>query len=99
MDNKTIIVNLKGQLDTFLNEFADEFLVRVRARTPWVTGDLNKGFSTKVVDNTVELYNTMPYFDFVEYGTPRMTPRRMVTRTVLEAEDITNKVLRRIKKG
>lgn len=36
---------------------------------------------------TVEIYNDVPYTDFVEYGTSKMAPRAMVRRSMPAVED------------
>jgi hypothetical protein len=75
-------------LKKFREEFAKEFLARVKDRTPFVTGVLQEGWDKDITDSAVEIYNNVEYAPFVEYGTYKMAPVGMLRTTALEAQEI-----------
>ncbi len=81
-------IDLNTRLRKFKQEFGVEFLERVRQRTPVRTGALKNGWGFTLKLESIEVYNTQEYAAYVEYGTEKMEPRRMLTVTVLEAEQI-----------
>ena len=79
---------LKDQIGAFSQAFADEFLTRVKRRTPVITGRLRDSWQATVNKGTIEIFNDMDYAIFVEEGTHKMTPRGMLRATMIEAEQI-----------
>lgn len=96
--NEKVFLDLETRVRSFIDKWAGEFKERVEAKTPVVTGDLKKGYGITRKQTGFALWNTQSYFPFVEHGTAHMAPRRMVGRTLLEADDITRKVLKELKK-
>lgn len=91
-------MNLDTRLKRFKQEFGMEFTERVQQKTPVRSGHLQKmwGFTIKAKD--IEVWNAAPYASFVENGTPEMEPHRMLARTVLEKDEITELAIQRSKK-
>jgi hypothetical protein len=59
-------------------------LARVRSDTPVDTGRLKDGFEATGVfsSQSVQITNPVPYFRWVENGTRRMRPRRMLAKNI-----------------
>jgi hypothetical protein len=83
-------------LKDFPEEFAKEFVVRVKEKTPVRTGNLQRGWDYEVQPNDVYIFNPVDYASYVEYGTDRFEGRYMLERTLLEIDDITNVVCDRL---
>lgn len=97
MTNKEVFVRLEKQSQEFIEAFAEEFQARVEQKTPVKTGALQAGYSTQVTPVGFGLFNTQNYFEYVENGTARMAPRRMVARTMMEAPTIAKNALEKTK--
>jgi hypothetical protein len=80
-----IYADIEAKMTRFKQEFADEFLKRVKEKTPVVTGALQAGFSTDMTPTGFTLSNTQDYAEYVENGTPKFAPRAMIATTVLES--------------
>jgi len=85
-----VVAGLNTKLRKFKEEWGVECLERVRARTPVLTGALKSGWGFDMKATDIEIYNTMDYAAYVEYGTPKMAPRAMLGTTLLEADQITD---------
>lgn len=95
MSNAKVFEELNIALDGFAEEFADIFMGRVVRRTPVRTGALRNGWTSEVTDNSITVSNDVEYAAHVEYGTYKMEPRRMLTTTIMEAEDIAEQAARK----
>lgn len=93
-----VFFDLKTRLRKFPNEFGQEFLSRVRERTPVLTGKLQRDWGYQVKAGVVEVYNIADYASFVEWGTEKMAPRGMLRTTALEVDEISAIALERSKK-
>lgn len=83
------VIELKTLLRKFKSEFLMEFIARVRQKTPVITGKLQNGWGGNLKKTAVEIWNTMDYAEYVEYGTHKMAPRGMLRATLEEVEQIT----------
>lgn len=81
-------IDLNTRLRNFKKEWALEFLERVRARTPVLTGALKDGWGFNMKQQSIDIWNTQDYAGYVEYGTEKMAPRAMLRTTLLESEQI-----------
>lgn len=88
MSNASIFETLNKQLDGFSDAFTEEFLSRVKRRTPVASGRLQAGWQAESTDTEITIANEVPYAAHVEYGTKNMDPSRMLTTTIAEADDI-----------
>jgi hypothetical protein len=86
--NSTFI-KLEEKIDKFKEEFAKEFLSRVKSRTPVITGRLQRSWEIVEYKKSIEIQNSAPYSYYVEYGTPKMAPRGMMRTTIAEKDQIT----------
>jgi len=86
--NETTFAALDDRLERLGRAFGEEFLARVRQRTPVLTGTLQAGWTLTTTPQEVTILNEVDYGPYVEYGTPRMAPRAMMRTTALEADDI-----------
>lgn len=93
-----VFFDLKTRLRKFPNEFGQEFLARVRERTPVITGKLQRDWGYQTKAGVVEVYNIAEYAGYVEYGTEKMAPRGMLRTTALESDDIAAIALERSKR-
>ena len=93
-----VMAGLDTRLRKFKREWGVEFLERVKARTPVITGRLQRGWGFEEKAKDISIYNVVDYASFVEYGTDRMEPRAMMRTTLLEKDDITKVALERTKK-
>jgi len=96
--NKDKVKKLQQQVERAKVEFATEFLSRWGARTPYRTGTLLAGNDVKITDTNFEFINNVPYFTYVENGTPNMSPVGMLKTTMIESADIWRIAMRRAKK-
>lgn len=96
MTNKETADKICNEIDKFEIEFMNEFMERVKQRTPVYAGKeanvhsgaLKNGWSVVKNDNGWELDNTQNYAVYVERGTWKMAPRAMVQTTILEIPQI-----------
>ena len=72
---------------------ADEILARTKQRTPVQSGSLRDSWSISINTSNIVISSDLEYAGFVEYGTINMSPVRMMTRSVDEADDILKGVL------
>lgn len=79
---------LNTRLRKFKQFFGEEFMERVKQRTPVVTGALRNSWGFTMRQDDIEIWSTSPYSDFVENGTETMAPRGMLRTTLLEKDDI-----------
>jgi len=79
-------------------EIAKEFKARLDMRTPVDTGALRNANTVEVVDNSIVVSNAMPYFDYVEDGTPKIRPVGMLKTTEAELPAIVRVALQRASK-
>lgn len=80
--------DLEKKLARFDDEFAKEFVDRVKSRTPVITGYLKGSWASDVGKTEILIYNTAEYASYVEYGTERLAPRGMLATTITEKEQI-----------
>lgn len=88
-DIDKVFPQLQTKLRKFKEEWGMEFKRRVEERTPVKTGRLQGGWGFTQKRDDIEIYNTVEYASYVEYGTDTMAPRGMMRTTLLEADDIT----------
>lgn len=93
-----VFAGLDTRLRNFKKEFGMEFMDRVKAKTPVRTGTLQNswGFTEKKTD--IEIYNVAPYARYVEEGTEKMAPARMLALTMDESKQIAEVAAKRAKK-
>ena len=70
---KELFAKYDSQLAGFQEAFKDEFVARVKKKTPKVTGILRDGWEGTVKSNEIEIKNDVDYASFVEFGVPRHT--------------------------
>jgi hypothetical protein len=81
-------------LGNLTQAFADEFVKRVRDRSPVATGLLKSSWQMEAKPGVLELRNTalneegIPYATYVEFGTYKTAPALMISTTILEKKDI-----------
>lgn len=91
-------------------EYADEFIVRVKKRTPYppgfnpgsgkkVTGKLKRSWGAKGVNkNGGTIFNDADYAQYVDKGTEKMNGAHMVAKTINESDIITKLAWKRAKR-
>lgn len=96
----------------FAQTFADDFLTRVKQRTPNPplspnpgsaanspsTGKLRKGWKANVSKTQVTIYNDVEYAGYVEDGTEKMNGTHMLKTTAAETPQISQAAYRKVKK-
>jgi hypothetical protein len=82
----------------FKDEFMTEFLQRVKRRTPVITGNLQRSWEGEVTASELVVKNSADYAGWVESGTSRMEPRRMLALTVLESDAIAQIAAQKVRK-
>lgn len=90
-----VFEDIEKKIDAFKEEFAKEFVTRVKRRTPVKTGRLQGGWTAEVAEDIV-IRNDVPYMPYVEYGTRYMPPRGMLRQTNEEAEQIAQQAARKV---
>ena len=106
---KKIIRNLKRTDEDFAEEFADEFIVRVKRRTPNPptanplapspsTGKLRRAWTSEVKGNDILIENLTEYAGYVEDGTEKMNGMHMAKTTISETPQISKLALKRSKR-
>lgn len=91
-----VFVELEQELEAFKTAFAEEFLARVKQRTPVISGRLQGAWEIEVQQDAAEIKNPTEYASYVEYGTEKMAPRAMLRTTLVEAEQIAEIAARRV---
>lgn len=87
--NAQVFAEIQTQLDALVPAFIDEFIPRVRFRTPRVTGKLQEGWYGRDEGGGVAyIGNDVDYAPYVEYGTYKMAPRGMLQTTLEESDQI-----------
>jgi hypothetical protein len=95
---QNVFAGLNTRLRKFKSEFGVEFMERVKEKTPVITGRLQNGWGFTMKQTDIEIWNVQDYASYVEYGTPKMAPRGMLRRTLLESQDIAKVAMERAKK-
>jgi hypothetical protein len=86
-------LNVK-KLEKLRQAFGEEFLNRVKQKTPVLTGQLEESWELVLEPDSIGLQNDATneegeyYALYVEYGTYKMAGTFMVSSTMLEAQDI-----------
>lgn len=88
MSNDDVFKNIEDGLSRFLPTFVEEFMPRVKRRTPVRSGTLQQGWEATVTETAAQIVNEVPYAAPVEYGTTHTAPRGMLRSTVEESEQI-----------
>lgn len=70
-----------------------ESLKRIKRRTPVDTGRARASWE---IANGMEIVSDVPYMEYLEYGTYKMRPYRMVTTTAKEIDAITKQVANKL---
>jgi hypothetical protein len=76
--------------------FGDEFVARVKEKTPVDTGLLQNSWELEVNQKSINVTNQAvnergePYSAYVEFGTEHVPGVFMLNRTILEVDDIMN---------
>lgn len=96
-DLKQVILEMKKKVEGIPQVFADIFVERVKARTPVLSGTLQKAWGTELTPQAVVIKNDVPYAGFVEYGTVHMSPRGMMRATILERDQIMAEATQKVK--
>lgn len=101
MSNRSVFAKITDRLkntdDVFADEFAKEFVSRVKVRTPVDTGRLQSGWDAHVTKDAITIENLTPYAGFVEDGTDRMSGAHMLKTTMSEVDEIAKDVVRKNK--
>jgi hypothetical protein len=85
-----------AQMEALPQAIATEAKARWDMRTPVDTGALLAANTVEVLaNNDIQFSNALPYFDFVEDGTPKMRPVGMLKTTIGELTDIVRVALAR----
>lgn len=63
-------------------------LALVKARTPVDTSKLKGNWEARLEGNGIRFTNDTPYAGFVEFGTRKMSPRAMLTRSLIDIEEV-----------
>jgi hypothetical protein len=88
-DIEQVCVELSTNLRKLKQEVGIELKERVEQRTPvGETGRLRRGWGFTLRKTSLDVYNTVEYAEYVEYGTPHMAPRGMLRATLLELPQI-----------
>lgn len=95
-DVEAIFTKYSNQIEAFKEEFANEFLERVKARTPVKTGLLQRSWESEIDEDAIVISNDVPYAQYIEYGTPKIAPFAMLEQTVAEVDEIAGIALSRV---
>lgn len=87
---------LDSRSRNLINLVKQKFMERVSRRTPVRTGALLLGWETRNKVDGFEVGNGVPYAKYVEEGTEKMAPRRMVASTVEEFDEIMDEALKEL---
>lgn len=114
-NNKSTFDRIRGKLTNpqkrFAREFADDFVDRVKLRTPNPplspnpgsaanspsTGKLRRGWKSKVSSKEVTIYNDVEYAQYVEDGTEKMNGTHMLKTTANETGEISKRAYNKVK--
>jgi hypothetical protein len=111
--NKSTFQSIRDRLTSpqkkFAQTFADDFIQRVKVRTPNPpslradgsgpsTGNLKRGWKAKVSKTQVTIYNDVEYANYVEDGTDKMPGAHMLKTTANEAGTISKRAYDKVKK-
>lgn len=111
--NKSTFGKIRDKLTSpqkkFAQQFADDFIVKVRDRTPYppgfnpgsgknVTGNLKRSWKADVSKSQVTIYNDAEYAAYVEDGTEKMVGAHMLKLTAAEAGIISKRAYDKVKK-
>lgn len=88
-----VMSGLQKVVQDLPSEVSAEILARTKMRTPVQSGRLRDSWSMSVIDVRTVFSSNVDYAGFVEYGTINMSPVRMLTRSVDEADDILKGIL------
>lgn len=95
--NEQVIKSVEQGLTEFNAKFLAEFLERVKSKTPVRTGFLQESWGGNNQPTKMEIFNGAPYAEYIENGTERIAPVGMLKTTLLEGQDIANKVMEETK--
>jgi hypothetical protein len=95
--NQKKVEKLQKQIEKAKVEFATEFTNRWAMRTPVDTGRLLAGNQVTITDTNFTFDNNVPYFTYVENGTPTHRPVGMLRTTVKESPEIWRTAMKRAK--
>lgn len=95
--NDRVFHNMRKRMTEFQDEFAEEFITRVRNRTPVDTGRLRAGWDIGNSGKTVVVVNDVEYASYVEDGTEHMRGAHMLKVTLAEKQAIGDKVTRKLR--
>lgn len=93
-----VFADLNTRLRKFKNEWAMEFTERVQARTPVLSGEMQRSWGITQTATDLEIYNTAEHASFVEWGTVHMAPRAPLRTTLQEKDEIAEIAAQRSKK-
>ena len=115
-NNKSTFGKIRDRLTSpqkkFAQAFADDFLVKVKQRTPNPplspnpgsaanspsTGNLKRGWKAQVSSKQVKIYNDVEYAGYVEDGTEKMNGTHMLKTTAAETGAISKRAYDKVKK-
>lgn len=83
-----VFVDLDVGLEKFVVEWAAEAHNRIVYRTPVKTGELKRSWKTEHFPMKFTESNYRLYAAYIENGTPKIRPFKMIGTTVLEAAQI-----------
>lgn len=84
----TKIDEIIAKLGKFEEEFAKEFVNRVKIKTPVLSGKLQDGWDYTINTGSIDISNSEDYAKYVEFGTVKQPPKAMVQTTMLEVDQI-----------
>lgn len=90
---ETTFAKINTDIKGFMQNFADEFLIRVKEKTPVKTGRLQNAWEAEVTPDLITVSNDVPYAEFIEFGTPTISPFAMLQQTIAEAGIIADVVV------
>jgi hypothetical protein len=89
MDVEAACSLINEELKDLLPKVADELLTRVKDRTPVKTGTARDGWEvTDLTTTGFKIKNDVEYIGYLEDGTPKMRPVKMLATTLMEIDDI-----------
>lgn len=112
-NNKSTFSKIRDRLTSpqkkFAQTFADDFIVKVTTRTPNPpslradgsgpsTGNLKRGWKSRVSRKEVTIYNDVEYAEYVEDGTEKMPGAHMLKTTAAETGQISKRAYDKVKK-
>jgi len=94
-----VLAKYEKDLERFKVEFTNEFVARVKQKTPVDTGKLQNGWEGSIKHDAIEVTNSVEYASYVEFGTEKERPVGMLRTTELEAQQITDEAMKKVKGG